>query len=1194
MHTRYIIFLLALFVHAYALAQEVRLFKYNENNGLNSELIKNIYVAPDNFLWLATDGGIYRYNGISFDHFDIDLPAAYAKYVIQRKNGKMLASTDEGLYEFENNLLHPNAKILLRASKIPIDTVAWYPKQVVEDANENIWLADNLQIFKLTPQGEIQKYEFADKDRTSHFQSSFAINFKSDGLPVVFSKNGFLYHFQTKTNSFQEINLNNKIGEVAAASILSDTQFLVAANGNVYLVDINYAQLQANVKLILDKANASGISKGKNGKIYVSSWTEGVIALNYHNTSLQYKKLFIQNRDSYNTIFVTENNDIWLGSDIGLSLVQYNEFEKVDQTIERDYIQDVHTDQYGQIYFTSGHKIFKTQFSDSIQNVELIKEVSDRFILQIIPDKNGMWLADAEGYLTYESSNGARQTFSFSEYGTAIFFLMKDNENNIWLCQDKNDNLIRISPDLETFFYGPKEGILSRPLVVKQAPDGSIYAGGFTVENYLFKYNKASDKFDNLSLKLNYYNDINLNVNDLAFDNNQNIYLATLHGLLKFNGQKVEIIEQAETMNTAINSVTTDKLGNVWMGTAKGLLCMVENSVQVYAEWHGLNSKSINYRNLVFDSKGNLWIGTTSGLAVKKLNNAPTATPTPQITHLETNSGPLDITDQIHLYETNFLKIVFHALSYPGQYIDYQYRILPTDTNWTNIRFKNEIFIPALEPNTYTLELRAKQKGNFLWSEVRTIELNISPRWYTTWWGILIIVVLLFGITYLSSKIILWKADKDKKMLEMTIASRTAELDYQRKAMQQQRDIANHHLEQISKQNKDITDSIQYAKRIQTAILPPESQLKCSFPEHFIIFKPRDIVSGDFYWYLNKDNITTLAVGDCTGHGVPGAFMSMLGISLLNELSNHHLNSPVKLKASNILSSLRTNLKNSLRQNNSEKISKDGIDISMVIVDFLNKTIQFSGAYLPILLVKKETIHFIKGDRMPIGFYIKEKEEFQNHEFQFEEGDMLYMFSDGFADQVGGIKGRKYMMTSFREFIVKNAALPIAEQLQALDDELQLYMQGYKQMDDITVLGIKLTLTGLRLDSQNSHIWDKYHFLVAEDDINNLLLLETLLKPTQVKLTKVTNGLEAVMSYNSNPTNFDLILMDLHMPIMHGVSAIKEIRKEGHNVPIIVLTAFTQDDLKSNAFQAGANDYLLKPIQTNELLATISKYLIYK
>ncbi|MCF6184899.1 MAG: SpoIIE family protein phosphatase, partial [Bacteroidales bacterium] len=204
--------------------------------------------------------------------------------------------------------------------------------------------------------------------------------------------------------------------------------------------------------------------------------------------------------------------------------------------------------------------------------------------------------------------------------------------------------------------------------------------------------------------------------------------------------------------------------------------------------------------------------------------------------------------------------------------------------------------------------------------------------------------------------------------------------------------------DKIEKQQKNIMDSIHYAGRIQEAVLPPDEFLNRILGEHFVLFRPRDIVSGDFYWATQRGDKTVIVAADCTGHGVPGAFMSMLGISFLNEI----VNKEEILQANIILNRLRENVKKSLRQTGKENEAKDGMDIALCIIDKKEMKIQYAGAYNPLLIIRNEEISRIKADRMPIGIYLREKESFTNNIIDIHKGDLLYIFSDGYVDQFGG------------------------------------------------------------------------------------------------------------------------------------------------------------------------------------------------
>jgi serine phosphatase RsbU (regulator of sigma subunit) len=259
--------------------------------------------------------------------------------------------------------------------------------------------------------------------------------------------------------------------------------------------------------------------------------------------------------------------------------------------------------------------------------------------------------------------------------------------------------------------------------------------------------------------------------------------------------------------------------------------------------------------------------------------------------------------------------------------------------------------------------------------------------------------------------------------------------------------------EEIVKKNEQITDSIEYARRIQMALLKSEKNIP--FKEHFILYKPRDIVSGDFYWIKKFFNYTIVVAADCTGHGVPGAFMSMLGISFLSEVANKHFRkiSKTRLSASLILEDLRESIIKALSHKEEKTQSKDGMDISLCIIDRDTNMMQFSGAYNPAYIIRDNQIIELTADKMPIGAYQKETKPFFNHEFQLIENDRIYLFSDGYIDQFGGPKGRKFLKTNFKEMVIKINQKTMDEQLTILENNFINWKGNLKQTDDILVMG---------------------------------------------------------------------------------------------------------------------------------------------
>ncbi len=259
--------------------------------------------------------------------------------------------------------------------------------------------------------------------------------------------------------------------------------------------------------------------------------------------------------------------------------------------------------------------------------------------------------------------------------------------------------------------------------------------------------------------------------------------------------------------------------------------------------------------------------------------------------------------------------------------------------------------------------------------------------------------------------------------------------------------------EEIANKNEQITKSIQYAERIQRAVLTPKEIISEYIPQHFIMFRPRDIVSGDFYWVAEKDGVLIVTAADCTGHGVPGAFMSMLGISFLNQIIAEH---PIsELKANVVLDELRDKVKKSLRQTGKEGEAKDGMDMALCIIDRKNMTMNYAGAQNSLILIRNNEIIQYTADDQPIGISYSEH-PFNNHAFQMQKSDTYYIFSDGYADQFGEKTKKKFFSKRLKEMFLNINALSMSEQSTLLETTFDEWKGIRNQMDDVLVMGLRI------------------------------------------------------------------------------------------------------------------------------------------
>jgi len=288
------------------------------------------------------------------------------------------------------------------------------------------------------------------------------------------------------------------------------------------------------------------------------------------------------------------------------------------------------------------------------------------------------------------------------------------------------------------------------------------------------------------------------------------------------------------------------------------------------------------------------------------------------------------------------------------------------------------------------------------------------------------------------------------------LIARNEEIIAQRDEIEVQRDEIIEQKRLIEKKSSDLTSSIQYAQRIQKAILPKEFLLNKYFPQNFIFFKPRDIVSGDFYWIREVDRRLFVMAADCTGHGVPGAFMSMLGASLMNEI----IKQAQKYSAGEVLDKLRLYLKEVLQQSGAMGEQQDGIDTALCIFDFDQNELQFAGAYNPLYIIRNDQLLEFKSDRMPIGIHPHDTIQFNNLTIPLFNNDLLYIFSDGFHSQVGGgERNEKYKTYRLKEFLLSVHSETLPKQYELLEKELSNWQGEKQQVDDILLLGMKFLST---------------------------------------------------------------------------------------------------------------------------------------
>jgi serine phosphatase RsbU (regulator of sigma subunit) len=283
-----------------------------------------------------------------------------------------------------------------------------------------------------------------------------------------------------------------------------------------------------------------------------------------------------------------------------------------------------------------------------------------------------------------------------------------------------------------------------------------------------------------------------------------------------------------------------------------------------------------------------------------------------------------------------------------------------------------------------------------------------------------------------------------ERILEMKVVERTEEVVRQKEEVERQS-------RKVVELYKNVTDSIRYAKRLQDSILPPERRMRELLPESFVYYRPKDIVSGDFYWVERVDDRVAFAAVDCTGHGVPGAFMSLIGHNGLNQAMREQ----GRARPSEVLKVLNKLAFDALHKDREQFLVRDGMDMALCNYDPARRVLEYAGANSPLYIVRGEEVLQFTPDKRPIGSFDLEGHSFTDHRIKLEQGDMVYVFSDGYADQFGGPKGKKFLYRRFRELLLEISRFPAEQQRGMLEEAFKGWRGAHEQVDDILVIGMR-------------------------------------------------------------------------------------------------------------------------------------------
>jgi serine phosphatase RsbU (regulator of sigma subunit)/ligand-binding sensor domain-containing protein len=1048
-------------------AQIYQLNTYQIEQGLPANLTKATVKDKTGFMWVATDEGVARFDGKNFLNLKKELPSNYTKSLYVTREGKLWIINDGGILEVVSQADTVIFKTLLPGSADNNDLrKVMYPKDVMQDCGGRFWISEAYSILRYD-KGKTARYKFPQKYHTNSFSRSFKLTETKCGALYMAAYTGNLFYYNPAQDLFVEMPQKEiTLQDITAMLSIDEHTLWIGETEGVVEVKLDEKHEILSAKRIIALNDVSYMQKDAKGNIFIGTWNNGLHEVEFHQDKFISFRINDSKADVINHIFADNEHNLWVSSDDGVELLRPNIFHKIALSNRNTFIESITWRSGQMVLVCDGSAVYEIMPKADKYEKKLRYNAVGKNLLSVHQGKEYTWVGTGNGTLIQWKEKEAKE-IDLSPYGKGIFNSYESKDGNVWISQyERKEGIVRLSPQGELRLFGKSEGITSLITVVREAPNGRLYCAGNAEKAFLYQWNPTTQKFENLSQALTYDSKIPLSVNDMCIDAEGQLWLATNHGLWQYKDKKFEVLDLGSKFTYEnIKAVWTDAEKNVWIGTNLGLIKYYNKQWVLLEKVNGLSTVTISPRGVLETEKGNLFIATAIGLNYSpELLGKSHVTPPPIFISLRINDQNINGKPVRNTFDFNAtLQAAFISFTYPNQPVLYQYRLKGLNNEWSEPGTQNQIMLPRIPAGKYELEVRAKQQGNYTWSQPLHYSFSVQQAWYFTWWAVLGYIVVAAAVVWAVVSVYTRRLQSQKAFLSLKVTEATREIEARAQSLheanaqlKEQKAVTEDAFKLIEFKNRKITDSIRYARTIQRAILPEEATLAKTFQEHFVIYKPKDVVSGDFYWLLRVEGKNFMAVVDCTGHGVPGAFMSMIGHTLLYRI--------IKLKnvysPARILEMLHAEVRVVLRQRQTNSV--DGMDACLCALEKLEEhnplsptKITFAGAKLPLYYYQNGSLGMLEEDRKAIGGIQNEQRHFTNKEIILQAGDMLYLTSDGYTDQ-NNAKRKKLGADKFCRLVEANTHLKMQEQKELLEKALDKHQEGTEQRDDITVVGLRL------------------------------------------------------------------------------------------------------------------------------------------
>ena len=704
----------------------------------------------------------------------------------------------------------------------------------------------------------------------------------------------------------------------------------------------------------------------------------------------------------------------------------------------------------------------------SFSKLQGLKHDAIRCMLQ---DKSGnLWFGtDGGGVSKYDGQSFTHFTEKQGLSNNDVSSILEDKSGNLWF--GTSGGVSKYDGKSFTHFT-EKEGLSDNKVYsILEDKSGNLWFGTY---GGVSKYDGQS--FTHFTEKEGLSNNVVLSILEDNSDShrNGNLWFGTRFGLSVLSKAKVFEIND-KVKSGSINerdvffkkynyddgfygvgcngkSILQDKNGTIWIGANDRLTAFHSSGVEPDTIPPNIKLTSISLFN-----ENIAWVNLTSPQpSPKERDQSNVAKDTSYVLGNGVTVGDFEfdgiskwygLPENLSLaYNNNYLTFNFIGITMmQPKKVKYQYKLEGLDENWSALTSRTEAPYGNLPQGNYTFKVKAMNSEGY-WSSEFCYTFTIRPPWWKTWWFRTFIALLAITSFWYYIKSREKKLVAEKEKLEKTVEQRTEELVQKNIIVEKQKEL-------VEEKHREITDSINYAERIQRSLLASKMILDENLKDYFVFFQPKDIVSGDFYWASNlSDGSFALVTADSTGHGVPGAIMSILNISCIEKaIESEKLTSPAE-----ILNHTRTKIIQTLKKDGSKEGGKDGMDASLISFDFKNSILTYAAANNPIWIVRENKMLEFAADKMPIGKHDKDTISFTQHIINLQKNDVVYALTDGMPDQFGGTNGKKFMYKQLKDLLIKISTFSMQEQHETLKLSLNNWKGDLEQIDDILIIGIRV------------------------------------------------------------------------------------------------------------------------------------------